>query len=56
MTFRLPANGAEDGIMAAGLTALVTGFKAELNYNPTVTSGCGAEPRIGYLTIIAPGY
>jgi hypothetical protein len=55
MWFRLPNTGVEDSIMAVSLTAIATGYKSQLNYNPNLTSGCGSEPKILYLSIVAPG-
>ena len=53
--FRITATGQEDGILATALTALATGLDVDINYDPAVSSGCGAEPRIAYISLRAPG-
>lgn len=44
--FRVPNTRAEDGISAVSLTALAGGLTVELAYNPSVTTGCGTEPKL----------
>ena len=54
MTFRIPsAIPDETGIMAVSLTALVSRLTVEVGYDADQTSGCGSEPRIRYITLIA---
>lgn len=54
--FRIPANGTDDGILATTLTAVTTGLEVDITYDLALTTGCGTEPRIQYITIFAPGF
>lgn len=51
--FRIPNNsgGQENGIAAVALTALVANRDVSIVYDPAITSGCGAEPAITYISI-----
>jgi hypothetical protein len=51
--FRLPDTGADNSILAVSLAALGSGKKVQIAYHPTLTSGCGTEPRVLYITIMA---
>lgn len=53
MLFRIPATGLEDGIMAVTITALTMRLTVDVVYDPAQTTGCGSEPKIQYITIIA---
>jgi hypothetical protein len=53
LTFRIPASSGGDGILSVALTALSTGRPVELAYTPGQTTGCGSEPGIDYVTILA---
>jgi hypothetical protein len=55
MYFRIAATGVEDGIMAVTITAVTTRLDVEITYDPAVTSGCGSEPAIQYISLIAAG-
>lgn len=55
MYFRIAATGVEDGIMAVTLTAVTTGLSVDVIYDPAVTTGCGTEPAIQYISLIAAG-
>jgi hypothetical protein len=52
---RIAATGAEDGVLAVTLTALTTGLDVEVVFTTGVTTGCGTEPRIEWITLLAPG-
>ncbi|MGR4866745.1 hypothetical protein [Caulobacter sp. LARHSG274] len=56
MSFRIAATNSEDGVMAVTLTALSTGREVQIFYTPNVTTGCGSEPRIEYISLYAQGY
>jgi hypothetical protein len=56
MWFRIPATGTEDGILATTLTAVTTGLEVSITYDSALTTGCGAEPKILYIGIFAPGF
>jgi hypothetical protein len=49
--FRILDAVGEDDVSPIVLTALVSQKDVTIFYEPTVTSGCGTEPRIGYITI-----
>lgn len=51
--FRIAATGQEDGVLATVLTALTTQLDVDIWYDPAVTSGCGGEPRITWVTLRA---
>ena len=53
MWFRIPDTGREDGIMSVTLTALASGLSVVITYDPAVTSGCGSEPKISYISILS---
>lgn len=55
MHFRIPtaSSNGETGIMAITLAAIATGLTTEIAYDPGQTSGCGSEPRIAYITLVA---
>lgn len=56
MLFRIAATGQEDGVLAVTLTALTTGLDVAIAFEQGQTSGCGTEPRIIFITLIAAGY
>lgn len=53
--YRIPNTGSDDGILAVALTALTSGLKVRLAYDTGVTTGCGAENRVSYITLLANG-
>lgn len=53
LPFRMPANSVENGIMSITLTALTTRLEVEITYDPALTSGCGAEPKIQYISLFS---
>jgi hypothetical protein len=53
--FRVPDTGSDNSILAVTLTALTTGLSVMIDYDDSVTSGCGTEPRIGYISLISGG-
>lgn len=56
MWFRIPSTGTEDSIMATTLTAVATGLEVSIAYDLALTTGCGPEPKISYISIYAPGF
>lgn len=50
--FRIPS-GVDNGILAVTITALTTGKRVDIGYVPTLTTGCGTEPRINYISIVS---
>jgi hypothetical protein len=55
LTFRLPNTGADNSILSVALTALASGHSINVDYDPTVTTGCGTEPQITFVTLLANG-
>ena len=53
--YRIPNTNSENGILAVALTALTSGLRVNLIYDTGVGSGCGPEPRIAFITLIANG-
>lgn len=53
LPFRMPANSVENGIMSITLTALATRLEVEITYDPALTSGCGADPKIQYISLFS---
>jgi hypothetical protein len=52
--FRIaPVTGAADDISAVVLAALVSSSDVVISYDPSITTGCGAEPRIQFIAILA---
>lgn len=51
--FRVPDTGYDNSILAVTLTALTTGLSVIVDYDNTVTTGCGTEPRITYISLIS---
>jgi hypothetical protein len=51
--YRIPDTGADNSILAVGLSAIATRLSVVLSYTPGVTSGCGTEPRVDFLSITA---
>lgn len=51
--FRLPDTGTDNSILAVGLTAIATGKKTNIAYTPGVGTGCGGEPKINYISLLA---
>ena len=53
MRFRIaPVTGAADDISAVVLAAFVSNSDVVINYDPSITTGCGAEARIQYVAIL----
>lgn len=53
--FRIPAGSGMNDILAITLTALTQRLTVDLIYDPAVTTGCGSEPKIQYIDLIAAG-
>lgn len=53
LPFRMPANSVENGIMSITLTALATRLEVEITYDPALTSGCGTDPKIQYISLFS---
>ena len=51
--FRVPDTGTDNSILSVTLTALTTGLSVMIDYDNTVTTGCGTEPRITYISILS---
>lgn len=51
--FRIPDAATDNGILAVTLTAVTTGLSVELTFTPSVTTGCGTEPKISFISILA---
>ncbi|WP_146218157.1 MULTISPECIES: hypothetical protein [unclassified Caulobacter] len=54
MYFRIPNTEGDGSIMAVTLTALASNLTVEVTYDPAVTTGCGSDPKIQYITIYNP--
>ncbi|KRA60424.1 hypothetical protein ASD79_09345 [Caulobacter sp. Root655] len=53
MPFRIPTSSTENGIMSLTLTALATQLEVEITYDPAMTSGCGTDPKIQYISLFS---
>lgn len=53
VTFRLPNTGNDQSILSVSMTALATNHSLTVDYDPTITTGCGTEPQITYVTLLA---
>ena len=51
--FRIPNTGADNSILAVSLAALGSGKKVRIAWQSTLTSGCGTEPKVLYIAILA---
>lgn len=51
--FRIPDAATDNGILAVTLTAVTTGLTVNIGYTALVTSGCGAEPKVTFISINA---
>ena len=49
--FRIKDVTGHDDVSSVGLTALVAQKDVTIYYDPAVTTGCGSEPGIAYITI-----
>jgi hypothetical protein len=49
--FRIQDIEGDDDVSSVALAALVSGRNIKVNFNPDYKSGCGNEPRVGYITI-----
>lgn len=49
--FRIQDIPTDDDISAVALSALMANRDASISYEPAVTSGCGTEPRILFITV-----
>lgn len=56
LTFRIPVSSTENGILPVTIAAVVTGREVDVTFDPTLTSGCGGEPRIIVISINAAGF
>lgn len=55
MFFRIPATGAEDGILSVTLTSLTANLEVDLTFDPAITTGCGSDPKISYIALLQRG-
>ena len=53
MWFHLSDGGADNSIIAVALTALAGNKRVTIAYRPSLFSGCGTEPRVLYISILA---
>jgi hypothetical protein len=51
--FRIPNTGADNSILAVSLAALGSGKKVRIAWQSTLTTGCGTEPKVLYISILA---
>ena len=51
--FRVPDTGADNSILAVSLAALGSGKKVRVAWQAALTSGCGTEPKVLYIAILA---
>ncbi len=51
MWFRIPADNSD--ILAITMTALVSRVRVTISFNPGVTTGCGFEPRIDWISLLS---
>lgn len=50
MWFRIPADNSD--ILAVTMTALVSRVRVTISFTPGVTTGCGTEPRIEWISLL----
>ena len=50
-TFRIANTNGDDDVNSVILAALVSRRNVNIHYNPSITTGCGSEPKILYVTI-----
>lgn len=55
MWFRLPDLGADQSMLSVALTGLSAGLDVQIDYDQAVTTGCGTEPRIVWISLFAAG-
>lgn len=53
VSLRLNNYTSETSISAITISALVAGLNVFVDYDPAITSGCGAEPTIIYIQLLA---
>lgn len=49
--FRIQDVQGHDDVSAVALSALMSGRDTTITYDPAVTTGCGSEPSIEYITV-----
>lgn len=49
--FRIPDTNNDSDISSILLTSVAAKLKVDITYDPQVTTGCGNEPAINYITI-----
>ncbi|BFM12774.1 hypothetical protein R50072_29270 [Simiduia litorea] len=49
--FRIKNVAGDDDISSVILTAIISQKDVTIFYNPSVTTGCGTEPKIDYVTL-----
>lgn len=49
--FRIPVASTNNDINAVALAALMAGRDVTIWYDPSITTGCGVEPAVGYITV-----
>jgi hypothetical protein len=50
--FRIPNTGQDNSILAITMTALAAGLQVYVAYDPLVTTGCGTEPQIQWISLL----
>lgn len=53
MYFRIPDTGADNSILSITITALTAHLNVDVTYDPAITTGCGPEPKITFISLIA---
>lgn len=51
--FRIPNTGTDNSILAVSLAALGSGKKVRIAWQSALTTGCGTEPKVLYISILA---
>ena len=49
--FRILDVATDDDVSAVVLSALISNRDVNISYEPLSTTGCGTEPKLGYITI-----
>jgi hypothetical protein len=51
MWFRIPGDNSD--ILAVTMTALASRLRVTISFTPGVTTGCGPEPQIEWISLLA---
>ena len=51
MAFRIQENDGDDDINSVILAAMMANRDVAISYNENITSGCGTQPRIAFVTV-----